>query len=84
MLSINTYDNHLSSSVYVLEKLHNCMFFDTEIQTSVFFPTLHDAVLHVLDKKNLDQRSIKLVRKTFTQVSDRIIYCADAKSIFKI
>uniref|UniRef100_H2SU82 Solute carrier family 26 member 3 n=1 Tax=Takifugu rubripes TaxID=31033 RepID=H2SU82_TAKRU len=71
-------------SLYVLEKLHNCMFFDTEIQTSVFFPTLHDAVLHVLDKKNLDQRPNRLVRKTFTQVSDRIIYCAHAKSIFKI
>uniref|UniRef100_A0A674MVE9 Solute carrier family 26 member 3 n=1 Tax=Takifugu rubripes TaxID=31033 RepID=A0A674MVE9_TAKRU len=64
-------------SLYVLEKLHNCMFFDTEIQTSVFFPTLHDAVLHVLDKKNLDQRPNRLVRKTFTQVSDRIIYFSD-------
>uniref|UniRef100_A0A674NPX1 Solute carrier family 26 member 3 n=1 Tax=Takifugu rubripes TaxID=31033 RepID=A0A674NPX1_TAKRU len=37
-------------SLYVLEKLHNCMFFDTEIQTSVFFPTLHDAVLHCYDQ----------------------------------
>uniref|UniRef100_A0A674N925 Solute carrier family 26 member 3 n=1 Tax=Takifugu rubripes TaxID=31033 RepID=A0A674N925_TAKRU len=50
----------VSCDVYVLEKLHNCMFFDTEIQTSVFFPTLHDAVLHVLDKKNLDQRPNRL------------------------
>lgn len=49
------------------------MFFDTEIQTSMFFPTLHDAVLHVLDKKNLDQRHNRLVRKTFTQVSDQIL-----------
>lgn len=71
-------------SVYVLEKLHNCMFFDTEIQTSMFFPTLHDAVLHVLDKKSIDQRHNGVVRKTFTQVSDHIIYCADGKSIFKI
>lgn len=63
------------SSAYVLEKLHNCMFFDTEIQTSIFFPTLHDAVLHVLDKRNLDQRHNRLVRKTVTQVSDQIIYC---------
>lgn len=70
--------------VYVLEKLHNCMFFDTEIQTSMFFPTLHDAVLHVLDKKNLDQRHNRVVRKTFAQVSDQIIYAADAKSIFKL
>ncbi|XP_003978569.1 chloride anion exchanger-like [Takifugu rubripes] len=54
----------VSCDVYVLEKLHNCMFFDTEIQTSVFFPTLHDAVLHVLDKKNLDQRPNRLSMST--------------------
>uniref|UniRef100_A0A674NAS4 Solute carrier family 26 member 3 n=1 Tax=Takifugu rubripes TaxID=31033 RepID=A0A674NAS4_TAKRU len=55
---------HIDVDVYIVScdgefhKLHNCMFFDTEIQTSVFFPTLHDAVLHVLDKKNLDQRML--------------------------
>ena len=34
----------------ILEKLHSCMFFDDEIQSSMFFPTLHDAVLNVLEK----------------------------------
>lgn len=58
-------------SAYVLEKMHNCMFFDMEIQTSMFFPTLHDAVLHVLDKNNLDQGNDSLVRKTFIYVPDQ-------------
>uniref|UniRef100_UPI003AAD5B4E solute carrier family 26 member 3 n=1 Tax=Centroberyx gerrardi TaxID=166262 RepID=UPI003AAD5B4E len=40
----------IACDVYILEKLHSCMFFDDEIQTSMFFPTLHDAVLHVLQK----------------------------------
>ncbi|XP_071393112.1 chloride anion exchanger-like [Centroberyx affinis] len=40
----------VACDVYILEKLHSCMFFDDEIQTSMFFPTLHDAVLHVLQK----------------------------------
>lgn len=34
--------------VYILEKLHSCMFFDDEIKTSMFFPTLHDAMVHIL------------------------------------
>ncbi|KAM4615558.1 solute carrier family 26 member 3 [Polymixia lowei] len=38
-----------SCDVYILEKLHSCMFFDDEIQTSMFFPTLHDAMLYVLE-----------------------------------
>ncbi|XP_073336748.1 chloride anion exchanger-like isoform X1 [Pagrus major] len=40
----------VSCDVYILEKLHSCMFFDDEIQTSIFFPTLHDAMLHVLEQ----------------------------------
>ncbi|XP_036977132.1 chloride anion exchanger-like isoform X2 [Acanthopagrus latus] len=40
----------VSCDVYILEKLHSCMFFDDDIQTSIFFPTLHDAMLHVLEK----------------------------------
>ncbi|XP_017296571.2 chloride anion exchanger isoform X2 [Kryptolebias marmoratus] len=35
---------------YILEKLHNCCFFDDEIQPSMFFLTLHDAILHILEK----------------------------------
>ncbi|CAK6959984.1 chloride anion exchanger-like [Scomber scombrus] len=40
----------VSCDAYILEKLHSCMFFDDEILTSMFFPTLHDAMLHVLEK----------------------------------
>ncbi|XP_054480717.1 solute carrier family 26 member 3 [Anoplopoma fimbria] len=40
----------VSCDACILEKLHSCMFFDYEIVTSMFFPTLHDAMLHVLDK----------------------------------
>ncbi|XP_040885836.1 chloride anion exchanger-like [Toxotes jaculatrix] len=40
----------VSCDAYVLEKLHVCMFFDDEILTSMFFPTLHDAMLHTLEK----------------------------------
>uniref|UniRef100_A0A671Y651 Solute carrier family 26 member 3 n=1 Tax=Sparus aurata TaxID=8175 RepID=A0A671Y651_SPAAU len=40
----------VSCDVYIIEKLHSCMFFDDDVQTSIFFPTLHDAMLHVLGK----------------------------------
>ncbi|KAF4079713.1 hypothetical protein AMELA_G00181400 [Ameiurus melas] len=40
----------VACDVYILEKLHSCMFFDDEIKTSMFFPTLHDAMLHILKK----------------------------------
>ncbi|KAM4748900.1 chloride anion exchanger-like [Rhinophrynus dorsalis] len=37
----------------VLEKLKRSKFFDDDIKTSMFFVTIHDAVLHVLEKKGL-------------------------------
>ncbi|TSK13248.1 Pendrin [Bagarius yarrelli] len=40
----------VACDVYILEKLHSCMFFDEEIKTSMFFPTLHDTMLHILKK----------------------------------
>uniref|UniRef100_A0A8D3C9D6 STAS domain-containing protein n=1 Tax=Scophthalmus maximus TaxID=52904 RepID=A0A8D3C9D6_SCOMX len=45
----------VSCDVHILEKLHNCMFFDEEILTSMFFPTLHDAMLHVLGTHKEDK-----------------------------
>ncbi|XP_058273445.1 solute carrier family 26 member 3 [Hemibagrus wyckioides] len=56
----------VSCDVYILEKLHNCMFFDDEIKTSMFFPTLHDAVLHIL-KKHPDNLQEK---ETYFKVSN--------------
>uniref|UniRef100_A0A8C2A701 Solute carrier family 26 member 3 n=1 Tax=Cyprinus carpio TaxID=7962 RepID=A0A8C2A701_CYPCA len=40
----------VSCDVYIMEKLHQCSFFDDEIKTSIFYPTLHDAMLHILEK----------------------------------
>ncbi|KAG7320374.1 hypothetical protein KOW79_016227, partial [Hemibagrus wyckioides] len=34
---------------YIIEKLKSCKFFDDEITTSIFFLTLHDAMLHILN-----------------------------------
>ncbi|CAH2275781.1 chloride anion exchanger [Pelobates cultripes] len=38
----------------LLDKLERCGFFDDTIQTSIIFLSVHDAVLHVLVKRNLD------------------------------
>ncbi|XP_068128789.1 chloride anion exchanger-like [Hyperolius riggenbachi] len=38
---------------FVLERLKRCSFFDDDIKTSMFFLTVHDAVLHVVRKKGL-------------------------------
>ncbi|CAJ1055628.1 chloride anion exchanger-like isoform X1 [Xyrichtys novacula] len=35
---------------FILEKLHNCCFFDDEVQPTMFYLTLHDAMLHILEK----------------------------------
>ncbi|XP_041833648.1 chloride anion exchanger-like [Melanotaenia boesemani] len=35
---------------YILEKLHKCCFFDDEVEASMFYLTLHDAMLHILEK----------------------------------
>uniref|UniRef100_A0A3P8WHY3 Solute carrier family 26 member 3 n=1 Tax=Cynoglossus semilaevis TaxID=244447 RepID=A0A3P8WHY3_CYNSE len=47
-----------SCDLNILEKLHNCFFFDDEIVTSMFFPTVHDAVLHVLQKHKNKNRGV--------------------------
>uniref|UniRef100_A0A8D3EA46 Solute carrier family 26 member 3, tandem duplicate 2 n=1 Tax=Scophthalmus maximus TaxID=52904 RepID=A0A8D3EA46_SCOMX len=50
---------------YILEKLHDCCFFDAEVQPSMFFLTLHDAMLHIQEKhpqlaeKKFDYEKVK-------------------------
>uniref|UniRef100_A0A3Q2CWE0 STAS domain-containing protein n=1 Tax=Cyprinodon variegatus TaxID=28743 RepID=A0A3Q2CWE0_CYPVA len=44
---------------YILEKLHSCCFFDDEVQPSMFFLTLHDAMLHILEKHPEGEENIK-------------------------
>lgn len=41
----------LSSDDFI-EKLARCEFFDDEVKDSIFFLTIHDAVLHILMKKD--------------------------------
>lgn len=48
--------------VYVLEKLSSCAFFDNELQTSMFYPTVHDAMLHVLSKHVPEKNKDTIVR----------------------
>ncbi|XP_019364946.1 PREDICTED: chloride anion exchanger [Gavialis gangeticus] len=36
-----------------LDKLERCVFFDEELKTSMFFLTIHDAVLHILMKRDM-------------------------------
>ncbi|XP_029115336.1 solute carrier family 26 member 3 [Scleropages formosus] len=54
----------VACDMYILEKLHSCKFFDSEIKSSMFFLTLHDAMLSVLEKDPVDlehqQRSEKV------------------------
>ncbi|KAM4615562.1 chloride anion exchanger-like [Polymixia lowei] len=40
----------VACDMYILEKLYACSFFDDEVKPSMFFLTLHDAMLHVLEK----------------------------------
>uniref|UniRef100_A0A3Q0T5W2 Solute carrier family 26 member 3 n=1 Tax=Amphilophus citrinellus TaxID=61819 RepID=A0A3Q0T5W2_AMPCI len=59
-------------TAYVLEKLHSCMFFDDEIQTSIFYPTLHDAMLNVLEKHKYDTSRGCAVRITYFVSADNL------------
>uniref|UniRef100_A0A3Q3JGB8 STAS domain-containing protein n=1 Tax=Monopterus albus TaxID=43700 RepID=A0A3Q3JGB8_MONAL len=59
----------VACDTYVLEKLHRCCFFDDEIEPSMFFLTLHDAMLHILEKhpesikKKFDYKKVKKTRQ---------------------
>ncbi|GLD48060.1 chloride anion exchanger-like protein [Lates japonicus] len=61
-IDVNVYI--VACDVYIVEKLHMCMFFDDEILTSMFFPTLHDAMLHVLEKHKDDTNKGWVLRDT--------------------
>lgn len=48
-----------------LEKLERCEFFDEEIKPSMFFLSIHDAVLHILLKKDTaSSPKLKLIEVT--------------------
>uniref|UniRef100_A0A4W5KF72 Solute carrier family 26 member 3 n=1 Tax=Hucho hucho TaxID=62062 RepID=A0A4W5KF72_9TELE len=46
-----------------LKKLHSCKFFDDEVKSSMFFLTLHDAMLHVLEKHPVNSENTKVCKK---------------------
>ncbi|XP_075064922.1 chloride anion exchanger-like [Mixophyes fleayi] len=50
-VEVDTYIAAADNSV--LEKLKRSSFFDDDIKTSMFFLTIHDAVLHVLEKNGM-------------------------------
>ncbi|XP_053572556.1 chloride anion exchanger-like [Bombina bombina] len=52
-IEIEVYIANIDSDV--LDKLKNCEFFDDDISTSMFFITVHDAVLFVFEKKCMKQ-----------------------------
>ncbi|XP_072309414.1 chloride anion exchanger-like [Eucyclogobius newberryi] len=54
---------------YILEKLHSCCFFDDEVTPSIFFLTLHDAMLHVLERHPEAAHSKTHVNKIVTTVT---------------
>ncbi|XP_051775728.1 chloride anion exchanger-like isoform X6 [Erpetoichthys calabaricus] len=44
-IDVNIYVTGCDS--YIIEKLEQCSFFDNEIKSSIFFLTIHDAMLHI-------------------------------------
>uniref|UniRef100_A0A3P8WF67 STAS domain-containing protein n=1 Tax=Cynoglossus semilaevis TaxID=244447 RepID=A0A3P8WF67_CYNSE len=61
----------VSCDVYILEKLHHCSFFDGELQPSIFFLTLHDAMLHILSKHPETTKTATERSSNFTKVTRR-------------
>uniref|UniRef100_A0A8C7PJW1 STAS domain-containing protein n=1 Tax=Oncorhynchus mykiss TaxID=8022 RepID=A0A8C7PJW1_ONCMY len=53
----------VACDAYILKKLHSCMFFDDEVKSSMFFLTLHDAMLHILDKHPVNSENTKVCEK---------------------
>uniref|UniRef100_A0A8C8K4L5 STAS domain-containing protein n=1 Tax=Oncorhynchus tshawytscha TaxID=74940 RepID=A0A8C8K4L5_ONCTS len=53
----------VACDAYILKKLHSCMFFDDEVKSSMFFLTLHDAMLHILEKHPVNSENTKVCEK---------------------
>ncbi|XP_054656568.1 chloride anion exchanger-like [Dunckerocampus dactyliophorus] len=52
-----------SCDACILDKLKSCTFFDDDVHTSMFYPTIHDAMLHVFNKHNTETRTKWVVSK---------------------
>uniref|UniRef100_A0A4W5QXZ0 Solute carrier family 26 member 3 n=1 Tax=Hucho hucho TaxID=62062 RepID=A0A4W5QXZ0_9TELE len=53
----------VACDAYILEKLHSCKFFDDEVKSSMFFLTLHDAMLHILEKHPVNSENTKILKE---------------------
>uniref|UniRef100_A0A8C7DS64 Solute carrier family 26 member 3 n=1 Tax=Oncorhynchus kisutch TaxID=8019 RepID=A0A8C7DS64_ONCKI len=60
---------------YILEKLHSCKFFDDEVKSSMFFLTLHDAMLHILEKHPVNSENTKILNGNFEDFERNIRKC---------
>ncbi|KAM4748901.1 chloride anion exchanger-like [Rhinophrynus dorsalis] len=60
-IDVDVYITNIDSDL--IDKLEHCGFFDDDIQTSILFLTVHDAVLHILAKKGMgycnEEKTIK-------------------------
>uniref|UniRef100_A0A6Q2Y6T2 STAS domain-containing protein n=1 Tax=Esox lucius TaxID=8010 RepID=A0A6Q2Y6T2_ESOLU len=56
----------VACDAHILEKLHSCMFFDEDIKSSMFFLTLHDAMLHVSEKHPVRSENTNYLTKVIT------------------
>ncbi|XP_037552172.1 chloride anion exchanger-like [Nematolebias whitei] len=65
----------VSCDALILEKLHDCMFFDDQIVTSMFFPTLHDAMLQALEKDKDGGRSWENMLNKFSSLPSVHVAC---------
>uniref|UniRef100_A0A8D0KQB3 Solute carrier family 26 member 3 n=1 Tax=Strix occidentalis caurina TaxID=311401 RepID=A0A8D0KQB3_STROC len=59
-----------------LDKLERCAFFDEEIKPSMFFLTIHDAVLHILLKKDIASSPKLKPAEVTLQFSSLLLYCS--------
>lgn len=57
-----------------MEKLNQCTFFDDEIKTSIFYPTLHDAMLHILEK-HPDHGELEKVHNMIQYCDNKYLIC---------
>lgn len=63
----------------ILDKLYSCKFFDDEVRTSMFFPTLHDAMMYVQKKHPQDNLHKECQLKELyiqTEVSKNSLSCS--------
>ncbi|XP_045555837.1 chloride anion exchanger isoform X2 [Salmo salar] len=71
----------VACDAYILEKLHSCKFFDDEVKSSMFFLTLHDAMLHILEKHPVNSENTKVCEKVITTATIHGNQCNGVSSL---